>query len=86
MSEKVLKLGIPTGSLQKATIELFDKAGFSIVDSERSFQPSIDDEQIQLLCLRAQEMGIYVAGGVFDAGITGYDWIVESGCDVVDVC
>jgi ATP phosphoribosyltransferase len=86
MSEKVLKLGIPTGSLQKATIELFDKAGFSIVDSERSFQPSIDDEQIQLLCLRAQEMGFYVVGGVLDAGITGYDWIMESGCDVVDVC
>jgi ATP phosphoribosyltransferase len=86
MSEKILKLGIPTGSLQKATIELFGKAGFNIADSERSFQPRIDDEQIQLLCLRAQEMSFYVAGEVLDAGITGYDWITESGCDVVDVC
>jgi len=86
MSEEILKLGIPTGSLQKGTIELFGKAGFNIVDSERSFQPRIDDEQIQLLCLRAQEMSFYVVGGVLDAGITGYDWIMESGCDVVDVC
>ena len=84
MSEKVLKLGIPTGSLQKATIELFDKAGFSIADSERSFQPSIDDEQIQLTCLRAQEMSRYVAGGELDAGITGYDWIMENESDVVE--
>ncbi|MCJ7778471.1 MAG: ATP phosphoribosyltransferase [Sedimentisphaerales bacterium] len=93
MSEKILKLGIPTGSLQKATIELFDKAGFSIADSERSFQPRIDDEQIQLICLRAQEMSRYVAGGELDAGITGYDWIMENelasgrshGSDVVEV-
>ena len=85
MSEKILKLGIPTGSLQKATIELFDKAGFSIADSERSFQPRIDDEQIQLICLRAQEMSRYVAGGELDAGITGYDWIMENESDVVEV-
>jgi ATP phosphoribosyltransferase len=85
MSEKVLKLGIPTGSLQKATIELFGKAGFNIVDSERSFQPRIDDEQIQLICLRAQEMSRYVAGDELDVGITGYDWIVENESDVVEV-
>ena len=85
MSEKVLKLGIPTGSLQKATIELFGKAGFNIVDAERNFQPRIDDEQIQLICLRAQEMSRYVAGGELDAGITGYDWIVENESDVVEV-
>ena len=85
MSEKVLKLGIPTGSLQKATIELFDKAGFSIADSERSFQPRIDDEEIKLIMLRAQEMSRYVAGGELDAGITGYDWIVENESDVVEV-
>jgi len=86
MSEQILKLGIPAGSLQKATIELFGKAGFDIWGSERSFLPSIDDEQIRLVCLRAQEMGKYVGDGVLDAGITGYDWIAESGCDVVDVC
>jgi len=86
MSEQILKLGIPTGSLQKATIELFDKAGFHIDDSERSYLPRIDDEQIRLIMLRAQEMGRYVADGVLDAGITGYDWITENNCDVVDVC
>ena len=86
MSEQILKLGIPTGSLQKATIELFGKAGFHIADSERSYLPHIDDEQITLVMLRAQEMGRYVADGVLDTGITGYDWIVENDCDVVDVC
>jgi len=86
MSEKILKLGIPAGSLQKATIELLGKAGFHILDSERSYLPGIDDEQIKLVMLRAQEMGRYVEDGAFDAGITGYDWIMESGCDVVDVC
>ncbi|GAG21769.1 unnamed protein product, partial [marine sediment metagenome] len=86
MSEKVLKLGIPAGSLQKATIELFGKAGFHILDSERSFQPRIDDEQIELVMLRAQEMSRYVAGDELDAGITGYDWIMENGLDVVEVC
>ena len=86
MSERILKLGIPTGSLQKATVELFSKAGFHIADSERSYLPRIDDEQIRLIMLRAQEMGRYVADGVLDAGITGYDWITENNCDVVDVC
>jgi ATP phosphoribosyltransferase len=85
MSDKILKLGIPAGSLQKATIELFNKAGFNILDSERSFQPRIDDEQIQPICLRAQEMSRYVADGVLDAGITGYDWIMENESDVVQV-
>lgn len=84
MSEKILKLGIPSGSLQKATIELFGKAGFNIVVSERSFQPRIDDEQIKLTMLRAQEMSRYVAGGELDAGITGYDWIEENESDVIE--
>jgi ATP phosphoribosyltransferase len=86
MSEKILKLGIPAGSLQKATIGLFGKAGFHISNSERSYFPGIDDKQIKLIRLRAQEMGRYVADGVLDAGITGYDWIMENDCDVVDVC
>jgi ATP phosphoribosyltransferase len=86
MSKEILKLGIPAGSLYKATIELFDKAGFHILDSERSYLPCIDDEQIKPVCLRAQEMGKYVGDGVLDAGITGFDWLTESGCDVVDVC
>ena len=85
MSEKILKLGIPAGSLQKATIELFGKAGFGILDFERSYLPQIDDDQIQPICLRAQEMSRYVADGVLDAGITGYDWIMENKSDVVQV-
>ena len=86
MSEERLKLGIPAGSLQKATVELFNKAGFDILDSDRSYFPGIDDDQIQIVMLRAQEMGKYVGDGVLDAGITGYDWIVENECDVEDVC
>lgn len=85
-SERILKLGIPAGSLQKATTDLFEKAGFNISDSKRNYQPTIDDEEIQLVCLRAQEMGRYVGEGVLDAGITGYDWIRENACEVVEVC
>ena len=86
MSNQILKLGVPAGSLHKATIKLFNKAGFQIADSERSYLPHINDEQIRLILLRAQEMGRYVADGVIDAGITGHDWITENECDVVDVC
>jgi len=85
-SEKILKLGIPAGSLQKATIALFAKAGFDVSDSKRSYLPAIDDEEIQPICLRAQEMGRYVGDGVLDAGITGHDWITENDCDVIEVC
>ncbi len=86
MSEQIIKLGIPAGSLQKATVELFGKAGFHIADSERSYMPHIDDKEIQLVMLRAQEMSRYVEDGVLDAGITGYDWIMENNSDVVEVC
>jgi ATP phosphoribosyltransferase len=86
MPQEVLKLGVPAGSLRAATIELFRKAGFNISGSGRSFLPAIDDDQIQLTMLRAQEMSRYVADGVLDAGITGYDWIMENASDVVDVC
>jgi ATP phosphoribosyltransferase len=86
MANEFLKLGIPSGSLQKATIELFGKAGFNIAMLERSYLPRIDDEQIEPIMLRAQEMSRYVADGVLDAGITGYDWIMENDSDVVEVC
>jgi len=86
VSEKVLKLGIPKGSLQKATFELFEKAGFTVTGFERSYFPRIDDDQIQLILLRAQEMSRYVEDGVLDAGFTGYDWIRENGSDVHEVC
>ena len=86
MAEQILKLGIPVGSLQQATVELFGKAGFHIVDSKRSYRPRINDEEIQLIMLRAQEMSRYVEDGVLDAGITGYDWITENESDVVEIC
>ena len=86
VTKQILKLGIPAGSLQKATIKLFGRAGFHILDSDRSYLPRIDDEQIQLIMLRAQEMSRYVEDGVLDAGITGYDWITENGSDVIEVC
>jgi len=86
LSEKILRLGIPKGSLQKATFNLFEKAGFNVSGFERSYFPQIDDDQIQLTILRAQEMSRYVADGVLDAGFTGHDWIVENGSDVQEVC
>ena len=86
MSEKILKLGIPKGSLQEATFEFFAKAGFEVSQSQRSYLPQIDDEQIRLIMLRAQEMSRYVADGVLDAGFTGYDWIRENDSDVAEVC
>ena len=85
-SERILKLGLPAGSLQRATVDLFEKAGLHIGDSKRSYWPTVDDEEIQAVYLRAQEMGRYVGDGVLDAGITGLDWIKESGCDVQEVC
>ncbi len=86
MSKKVLKLGVPKGSLQKATFDLFAKAGFNVSGYERSYFPRIDDDQIQLTLLRAQEMSRYVEDGVLDAGFTGYDWIKENGSDVHEIC
>jgi ATP phosphoribosyltransferase len=86
LSDKILKLGIPKGSLQNATVELFAKAGFKVSDTERSYFPRIDDEEINLILLRAQEMSRYVEDGVLDAGFTGYDWIQENNSDVVEVC
>lgn len=86
MPETIVKLGIPSGSLQNATIELFNKAGFDITGAQRSYLPRIDDEQVKLIMLRAQEMSRYVEDGVLDAGITGYDWILENGSDIVEVC
>lgn len=86
MSENVLKLGIPKGSLQNATFDLFEKAGFNVSGFERSYFPRIDDPQIQLIMLRAQEMSRYVEDGVLDAGFTGYDWIQENHSDVHEVC
>jgi len=81
----VLKLGIPAGSLQEATAELFRRAGYKLSFSSRSYYPSIDDDQIECLLIRAQEMARYVQDGVLDAGLTGHDWILENGADVHEV-
>ena len=72
-----LRLGIPKGSLQDATIQLFERAGYSIRVDSRSYFPSIDDPEIECMLIRAQEMARYVADGVLDAGLTGQDWIAE---------
>ena len=72
-----LKLGIPKGSLQEATIHLFARAGFNIYVNSRSYFPTIDDDQIDCMLIRAQEMARYVSDGVLDAGLTGQDWIAE---------
>ena len=72
-----LKLGLPKGSLQDATIQLFQRAGFNIYVNSRSYYPSIDDPDVECLLIRAQEMARYVADGVIDAGLTGQDWIAE---------
>jgi ATP phosphoribosyltransferase len=80
-----LKLGIPAGSLQEATAELFRRAGYKITFSSRSYYPTIDDDEIECVLIRAQEMARYVEDGVLDAGLTGHDWIVENGADVVEV-
>jgi len=86
MSEEVLKLGIPAGSLQEATADLFKKAGYSITFSGRSYYPSIDDPEIECLLIRAQEMARYVEDGILDAGITGHDWVMETQANVHEVC
>ena len=80
-----LKLGIPAGSLQEATFDLFQKSGYRLSVQSRSYVPTIDDEEIECLLIRAQEMARYVANGALDAGLTGYDWIVETNSDVREV-
>jgi ATP phosphoribosyltransferase len=81
----VLKLGIPKGSLQDATLELFGRAGWKITIGSRSYVPIIDDPEIECLMVRAQEMARYVETGALDAGITGHDWVVETGAAVEEL-
>jgi len=81
----VLQLGIPKGSLQDSTIEIFAKAGYKITVSSRSYYPVIDDDEIECMLIRAQEMARYVDEGILDAGLTGLDWIRETEADVVEV-
>src|SRR6202166_889418 len=77
-----LKLGIPKGSLENATVDLFRRAGFNITTSSRSYFPAIDDANMECMLIRAQEMARYVEDGILDAGLTGRDWVEESGARV----
>src|SRR5713101_7086425 len=85
MNGQVLKLGIPAGSLQEATGELFRKAGYKVTFASRSYYPGIDDPEIQCTLIRAQEMPRYVQDGSLDCGLTGYDWILENDAKIVEL-
>ncbi len=80
-----LKLGLPKGSLEEATYNLFKKAGFRITTASRSFYPTVDDEELEIILFRPQEMSRYVEEGVIDAGLTGGDWILENKSKVVEI-
>ena len=85
-SGKVLSLGLPKGSLQESTFKLFRKAGFTVSAGSRSYIPSIDDDEISGLLIRAQEMARYVQDGILDLGLTGRDWVLEQNARVKEVC
>lgn len=82
----ILKLGLPKGSLQEATFSLFEKAGFNFRTSSRSYQPVVDDPEIEPILLRPQEIPTYIGQGIIDAGLTGADWIADTGADVREIC
>ncbi len=87
MSEQKIKFALPKGSLQKSTIEIFNKAGIKIYLSDsRSYYPSSDDSELEFMLIRPQEMPRYINEGVFDAGLCGYDWIMENGAEVEEIC
>ncbi len=81
-NNKILKLGIPKGSLQESTVNMFAKAGYKINISSRSYYPTIDDPELSLILIRAQDMSRYVEKGIIDAGLTGKDWVIENESDV----
>lgn len=85
MEKRRLRLAIPNGSLQQSTVDLFRKAGYNIVIEQRSYYPSVDDDEIELMLVRPQEQPRYIHDGLIDAGVTGLDWIVETQADVVEV-
>lgn len=82
----LLKIGLPKGSLQNSTIDLFERAGYRVSVRDRSYFPSIDDPELSSILFRAQEMSRYVEDGVIDIGITGHDWVIENQSDVHEVC
>lgn len=86
MSDKILRVGLPKGSLQDSTLKIFKKAGFNISIGPRSYIPTIDDPEITGLLIRAQEMARYVQDGILDVGLTGRDWVLEQGAKVREIC
>ena len=84
MAAKKLMLGIPKGSLEQSTVDMFAKAGYAISINSRSYYPTIDDPEIECMLIRAQEMSRYIEKGILDCGLTGFDWIQENGSDVVE--
>jgi len=80
-----LRLAIPNGSLQQSTVDLFTKAGYNMTVASRSYYPSVDDPEIECMLVRPQEQPRYIQDGLIDVGVTGYDWIVETKADVVEV-
>src|SRR5260370_33704287 len=85
MNQPILRIGLPSGSLQESTLDLFAKAGYQITGSKRSYRPAIDDPELEIRLLRAQEISRYVEHGYLDAGITGRDWVAENESDVREV-
>ena len=86
LGSEIINIGFPKGSLEEATVRLFDKAGYKITRSSRSYRPAIDDPELGGRFIRAQEISRYVEKGFFDCGLTGQDWIRENDSDIVDVC
>lgn len=86
MKTPLIMLGLPKGSLEESTMQLFAKAGFKISKSSRSYRPAINDSELDGRFVRAQEISRYVQHGFFDCGLTGYDWVVENNSDVIEVC
>ncbi len=85
-SNPLLRVGLPKGSLQASTVDLFDRAGFKLYISDRSYFTGLYDPEVEIVMFRAQEMSRYVEDGVIDIGVTGHDWIVENDSDVHEVC
>src|ERR1700755_228849 len=82
MNQPCLRIGLPSGSLQESTLDLFAKAGYQITGSKRSYRPAVDDPELEIRLLRAQEISRYVEHGFLDCGITGKDWIANNASDV----
>src|SRR5437763_9141931 len=88
LPESTLRIGLPSGSMQQSTVELFSRAGYKVSVQDRSVFPRIDDDKISAILFRSQEVSRYVADGIIDCGLCGHDWVVENGNekDVIEIC